>query len=186
MICVNVNSPFNYCCQWLKSPAQKAIQDDDSWGCQAHVPRWVRPGFHNLDVATVLAGKTDIGPAGIGEALSLYFAKHKSVVQGLIRMHSLFQWQVAGSSDSDIDLCPQCHTPNMFGTVDIEIISSAFRKLKGFFKNIFIGLKHLKLRKRKIVDVIPHAGYYELKKDSDANDMTVQQYYCETYNIHIK
>ncbi|KIM58329.1 hypothetical protein SCLCIDRAFT_28115 [Scleroderma citrinum Foug A] len=52
--------------------------------------------------------------------------------------------------------------------------------------NIFIGLKHLELRKRKVVDVIPHAGYYEFKKDSDANDTTVQQYYCETYNIHIK
>ena len=23
------------------------------------------------------------------------------------------------------------------------------------------------------MDVIPHAGYYEFKKDSDANDMTV-------------
>ena len=65
----------------------------------------------------------------------------------------------------------------MFGTVDIGIISPVFRKLKNFFKNIFIGLKHLELRKRNIVDVIPHAGYYEFKKDSDANDMTVQQYY---------
>ncbi|KIM54096.1 hypothetical protein SCLCIDRAFT_31350 [Scleroderma citrinum Foug A] len=55
-----------------------------------------------------------------------------------------------------------------------------------FFKNIFIGLKHLELRKRKIADVIPHTGYYEFKKDSDANDMTVQQYYREMYNIHIK
>ncbi|KIM65170.1 hypothetical protein SCLCIDRAFT_22984 [Scleroderma citrinum Foug A] len=52
--------------------------------------------------------------------------------------------------------------------------------------NIFIGLKHLELRKRKIADVIPRAGYNEFKKDSDANDMTVQQYYRETYNIHIK
>ncbi|KIM52194.1 hypothetical protein SCLCIDRAFT_32842 [Scleroderma citrinum Foug A] len=24
------------------------------------------------------------------------------------------------------------------------------------------------------------------QKDSDANNMTVQQYYCKTYNIHIK
>ncbi|KIM55815.1 hypothetical protein SCLCIDRAFT_30079 [Scleroderma citrinum Foug A] len=79
-----------------------------------------------------------------------------------------------------------CHAPNMFGTVDIGIISPAFQKLKSFFKNIFIGLKHLELRKRKIVDVIPRTGYYEFKKDSDANDMTVQQYYCKTYNIHIK
>ncbi|KIM68043.1 hypothetical protein SCLCIDRAFT_20501 [Scleroderma citrinum Foug A] len=59
-----------------------------------------------------------------------------------------------------------CHTPNMFGTVDIGIISSAFQKLKSFFKNIFIGLKHL--------------------EEDYANNMTVQQYYCETYNIHIK
>ena len=80
----------------------------------------------------------------------------------------------------------RCHAPNVFGTMDIGIISPAFRKLKSFFKNIFIGLKHLELRKRKVVDVIPHAGYYEFKKDSDANDMTVQQYYRETYNIHIK
>ena len=49
-----------------------------------------------------------------------------------------------------------------------------------------ISLKHLELRKRKIADVIPRAGYYEFKKDSDANDLTVQQYYHETYNIHIK
>ena len=74
----------------------------------------------------------------------------------------------------------------MFGTVDIGITSPAFQKLKSFFKNMFIGLKHLELGKRKIVDVIPHAGYYEFKKDSDANDMTVQQYYCKMYNIHIK
>ena len=74
----------------------------------------------------------------------------------------------------------------MFGTVDIGIMSPPFRKLKSFFKNIFIGLKHLELRKRKIVDVIPCTGYYKFKKDSDANNMTVRQYYCETYNIHIK
>ena len=37
----------------------------------------------------------------------------------------------------------RCHAPNMFGTMDIGIISPAFRKLKSFFKNIFIGLKHL-------------------------------------------
>ena len=67
-----------------------------------------------------------------------------------------------------------------------RITSPAFRKLKSFFKNIFIGLKHLELRKRKIADVIPCAGYYEFKKDSDANDMTVQQYYRKMYNIHIK
>ncbi|KIM51820.1 hypothetical protein SCLCIDRAFT_33149 [Scleroderma citrinum Foug A] len=52
--------------------------------------------------------------------------------------------------------------------------------------NIFISLAHLELRKRKIADIIPHAGYYEFVKDSDANNMTVQQYYRETYNIHIK
>ena len=80
----------------------------------------------------------------------------------------------------------QCHTPNMFGTVDIGIMSPAFQKLKSFFKNIFISLEHLELRKRKIADIIPRTGYYESKKDSDANDMTVQQYYREMYNIHIK
>ena len=70
--------------------------------------------------------------------------------------------------------------------MDIGIISPAFQKLKSFFKNIFISLKHLELRKRKIEDVIPCTGYYKFKKDSDANNMTVQQYYHETYNIHIK
>ena len=79
-----------------------------------------------------------------------------------------------------------CHAPNVFGTVDIEIMSPAFQKLKSFFKNIFISLEHLKLRKRKIADIIPHVGYYKFKNNSDANDMTVQQYYCKTYNIHIK
>ncbi|KIM67448.1 hypothetical protein SCLCIDRAFT_20970 [Scleroderma citrinum Foug A] len=52
--------------------------------------------------------------------------------------------------------------------------------------NIFIGLKHLELRKRKIADIIPHTGYYKFKKHSDANNMTVQQDYHKTYNIHIK
>ena len=70
--------------------------------------------------------------------------------------------------------------------MDIGIISPAFRKLKSLFKNIFISLKHLELRKRKIVDIIPRTGYYEFKKDSDANNMTVQQYYHKMYNIHIK
>ena len=79
-----------------------------------------------------------------------------------------------------------CHAPNMFGTVDIGITSPVFRKLKSFFKNIFIGLKHLELRKRKIADVIPCTGYYKFKKDSDVNNMTIQQYYHKTYNIHIK
>ena len=93
----------------------------------------------------------------------------------------------------DIEVCVMgdvadvhCHVPNMFGTMDIGIISPAFQKLKSFCKDIFIGLKHLELRKRKIADVIPRTGYYEFKKDSDANDLTVQQYYRETYNIHIK
>ena len=72
----------------------------------------------------------------------------------------------------------------MFGTMDIGIMSPAFQKLKSFFKNIFISLEHLELRKRKIADIIPCTGYYEFKKDSVANDMTVQQYYHKMYNIH--
>lgn len=68
----------------------------------------------------------------------------------------------------------------------LDASSPAFRKLKNFFKNVFIGLEHLKLRKRKVTDIIPRAGYYEFKKEQDTNDMTVQQYYRETYNIHIK
>ena len=100
---------------------------------------------------------------------------------GLIALSWVGEWLA-----NSLHIGGRCHAPNMFGTVDIGIISPAFRKLKSFFKNIFIGLKHLELRKRKIVDVIPRAGYYEFKKDSDANDMTVQQYYRKTYNIHIK
>jgi len=85
----------------------------------------------------------------------------------------------------------------------LDASSPAFRKLKSFFKNVFIGLEHLKLRKRKITDIIPRAGYYEFRKEQDTNDITVQvrlrsfcvriiheswgqQYYRETYNIHIK
>ena len=63
---------------------------------------------------------------------------------------------------------------------------SCIPKTEELFKNIFIGLKHLELRKRKIAEVIPRTGYNEFKKDSDANNMTIQQYYRETYNIHIK
>ena len=99
---------------------------------------------------------------------------------------TLYPLATLGTSVCGTNVHRRCHAPNRFGTVDIGIISPVFRKLKSFFKNIFIGLKHLELRKRKIVDVIPRAGYNKFKKDSDANDMTVQQYYCKTYNIHIK
>ncbi|KIM63076.1 hypothetical protein SCLCIDRAFT_24456 [Scleroderma citrinum Foug A] len=71
-------------------------------------------------------------------------------------------------------------------TMEREVQIPVSHTKYSLFKNIFIGLKHLELRKRKIADVIPHAGYYKFKKDSDANNITVQQYYCKTYNIHIK
>lgn len=68
---------------------------DDPWEHQVHVPKWARPGIHALDPESVSAGKTDIGAAGIGAALSPYFAKHKPVMDGLIRMYLLFQWRAA-------------------------------------------------------------------------------------------
>ena len=37
-------------------------------------------------------------------ALSLYFAKHTTVIQGLIKLQSLFQWRAAGSNKEDTDL----------------------------------------------------------------------------------
>ena len=40
--------------------------------------------------------------------------------------------------------------------------SPTFQKLKNFFKNFFLSLEHLKLRK---IAIIPHADYYEFKKD---------------------
>ena len=109
----------------------------------------------------------------------------------LMRMQWMRTWHRSMEANCDayalrLVLVNRCHAPNMFGTMDIGIMSPAFWKLKSFFKNIFIGLEHLELRKRKITDIIPHTGYYKSKKDSDANDMTVQQYYHETYNIHIK
>ena len=36
--------------------------------------------------------------------LSPYFAKHTTVVQGLIKLQSLFQWRAAGSNKEDTDL----------------------------------------------------------------------------------
>ena len=37
-------------------------------------------------------------------ALSPYFAKHTAVIQGLIKLQSLFQWHAAGSNKEDTDL----------------------------------------------------------------------------------
>lgn len=121
IICVNVNGPFNNRRQWqrpvpLKSRSMVSMAklatyettrrpvENDPWARQVHVPQWARPGIHNLDAASVAAGKTDIGSAGIAAALSPYFSKHKAVVQGLIKLHELFQWRAAGSRDSDTDL----------------------------------------------------------------------------------
>ena len=78
--------------------------ENDPWAQQVHVPQWARPGIHNLDAASVAVGKADIGSAGIAAALLPYFSKHKAVVQGLIKLHELFQWHAAGSRDSDTNL----------------------------------------------------------------------------------
>ena len=117
MICVNVNGLFNNRRRWkrplpLKShwtefgstiSLQPKALDNDPWQRQAHVPKWARPGFHSLDPASISAGKTDIGPTAIGAALSPYFSRQKAVVQGLIKLHSLFQWRAARSSDEETD-----------------------------------------------------------------------------------
>ena len=44
-----------------------------------------------------------MGPSVVGAALSPYFAKHKAVVQGFTKLHSLFQWWAMGSGDGDTD-----------------------------------------------------------------------------------
>ena len=44
-----------------------------------------------------------MGPSVVEAALSPYFAKHKAVVQGFTKLHSLFQWRAMGSSDGDTD-----------------------------------------------------------------------------------
>ncbi|KAL4065381.1 Piwi-domain-containing protein [Scleroderma citrinum] len=68
----------------------------------------------------------------------------------------------------------------------LDASSPAFRKLKSFFKNVFVGLDHLKQRRKRITDIIPRGGHYEFTKKDDSAQMTVQQYYRETYNIHLK
>ena len=78
--------------------------ENDPWAQKVHVPQWAGPGIHNLDAASVATDKTDIGLAGIAATLLPYFSKHKAVVQGLIKLHKLFQWCTAGSRDSDTDL----------------------------------------------------------------------------------
>ena len=60
---------------------------------------------------------------------------------------------------------------------------SCIPKTEELFQEHFYRLKAPGVEEE---DVIPRTGYYEFKKDSDANNMTVQQYYHETYNIHIK
>ena len=122
MICVNVNGPFDNHRQWKHPLPLKSRQtelgsanllqpkilwtmptDNDPWCRQVHVLKWARPGFHTLDPTSVSAGKTDIGPTAIRAALSPYFSQHKAVVRGLIKLHSLFQWQAARCSDEETD-----------------------------------------------------------------------------------
>lgn len=51
--------------------------------------------------------------------------------------------------------------------------SPSFRKLKSFFKNVFIGFSHLKNRRKKIQNLIPAAGFHEFQKEPGM-EMTVQ------------
>ena len=60
--------------------------------------------MHKLDCSSIATAKNCIGPAIVGAALSPYFAKHTAVVQGLIKLQSLFQWRAAGSNKEDTDL----------------------------------------------------------------------------------
>lgn len=112
IICVNIDGPFDRRREWKPPPPSRSrgsvsrlkpaapkpsgTVENDPWEDQVHVPMWARPGIHNLDGASVSAGKTDIGSAGIGASLSPYFSKHEAVVEGLIKMHLLFQWRAAG------------------------------------------------------------------------------------------
>ena len=63
-------------------------------------PYWAKPGFHALDAAAVFAGKSNMAPIVIGTVLSPYFVWHQAVLQGLQKMHSLFQWQANVNNDS--------------------------------------------------------------------------------------
>ena len=80
--------------------------DNNPWRHQAHVPKWARPGFHNMDPTSVSVAKSNIGSTAIGAALSPYFSQHKVVVQGLIKLHHLFWWQAVWSNDNNTDLNP--------------------------------------------------------------------------------
>ncbi|KAI6150981.1 Piwi-domain-containing protein [Pisolithus tinctorius] len=71
-------------------------------------------------------------------------------------------------------------------TLKLQEASPDFRKLKSFFKGVFVGFTHLKGKKKKISQFIPEAGYYKFQKGSDGPEITVQQYYRETYNIHLQ
>ncbi|KAI6043075.1 Piwi domain-containing protein [Pisolithus marmoratus] len=64
--------------------------------------------------------------------------------------------------------------------------SPDFRKLRSFFKGVFIGFTHVKGKKKKIQQFISEAGYYKFQKESDGPEISVQQYYRETYNIHLQ
>lgn len=84
--------------------------------------------------------------------------------------HDLTRYQEGPFIDIAIGVLEQSNVH----THRFNALSSMFYKLKSFFKNTLISLEHLKLKKRKITDIILHVGYYEFKKDLDTNDMTVQ------------
>ncbi|KAI6110019.1 Piwi domain-containing protein [Pisolithus sp. B1] len=53
--------------------------------------------------------------------------------------------------------------------------SPDFRRLKSFFKG-----------RRRYKQFIPDAGHYQFQKASDGPQISVQEYYRETYNIHLQ
>ncbi|KAI5983814.1 Piwi domain-containing protein [Pisolithus albus] len=64
--------------------------------------------------------------------------------------------------------------------------SPDFRKLKSFFKGVFIGFSHLKGKKKKIQQFVPDAGHHKFQKGPDEPEISVQEYYRETYNINLQ
>ena len=79
---------------------------------------------------------------------------------------SLMYLAIATRPDADGVSQEHCHTISGYTLSGIKYVwyyehrdhISCIPKLKSFSKNIFISLKHLELRKRKIADVIPCTG----------------------------
>ena len=81
--------------------------------------------------------------------------------------------QVPEMEDHFIDVAPGVSKKTDVCALRLHPSSPEFRKLKSFFKDMFISFENMKLR-TSIVDIIPRAGYYEFKQDMSSRGMTVQ------------